>query len=243
MVKWQGWPESQNTWEPKENLTNCKSQVLEYHRKHPGKRGPGPRGKGSNQRKGRKKRQPVTSPSQSMIRVAMVRVPGSPYPGQSSPRLALSHDPEDSKWRDLDQQRTALAPQPLGVRVRSEPAELLNAQLRDASPVSPAEPSPTLPQKQTGYTQPSPKYNQHSDLSRYPRNSEGSSLRSAYNGKPSLDPALLHGQHGRDAQESNSGGENGGKTEPWAWSGEVRKGKKRGYDTTGTPKPPPPPPD
>ncbi|KAG9192563.1 hypothetical protein G6011_11297 [Alternaria panax] len=48
LVKWLGWPESQNTWEPKENLTNCKSQVLKYHRKHPEKRGPGPQGKGSN---------------------------------------------------------------------------------------------------------------------------------------------------------------------------------------------------
>jgi hypothetical protein len=131
---------------------------------------------------------------------------------------------------------TALAPQLLGARVRSEPAEPLNAQPRGVSPVSPAEPSPTLPQTRTGYTQPSPKCSQHSDLSQYPRNSEGSSPHSAYNEKSSPNPALLRDQHGHDAQKSNSGDENDGKTEPWAWSG--RRGKRgNGYDTTDLQKP------
>ena len=52
LVKWLGWPESQNTWEPKENLTNCKSQVREYHRRHLEKGGSDPPGKKRSQKKG-----------------------------------------------------------------------------------------------------------------------------------------------------------------------------------------------
>lgn len=35
LVKWAGWPTSQNTWEPQSNLTNCGRLVEDYHRKHP----------------------------------------------------------------------------------------------------------------------------------------------------------------------------------------------------------------
>ncbi|KAH7558668.1 reverse transcriptase [Bipolaris maydis] len=35
LVKWQGWPESHNTWEPEGNLTNCKSLVRDFHRRQP----------------------------------------------------------------------------------------------------------------------------------------------------------------------------------------------------------------
>jgi len=157
LVKWQGWPKSQNTWELKENLTNCKSQVLEYHRKHPGKRGPGPQGKGSNQKKDRKKRQPATSPSQSTVRVAMVRLSESPYQGQNPPRLALSRDPEGTKSHDPDQRTHA--PEPQFRRLLDE-VEQPQPRLEEGPNVfdaCPLPPSPTLPQKQTNYTPPSRK--------------------------------------------------------------------------------------
>ena len=84
LVKWKGWPESHNTWEPKGNLTNSESLVREYHRKHPKKRGPVPRGKGSNQgKKDRKSNQPVTRPDQPTVRVAMVRQQEGSYQGQN----------------------------------------------------------------------------------------------------------------------------------------------------------------
>ena len=51
LVKWQGWPESYNTWEPEGNLTNCKSLVHEYHQKHPEKRGEAPRRGRNNQKR------------------------------------------------------------------------------------------------------------------------------------------------------------------------------------------------
>ena len=39
LVKWQGWPKSYNTQEPKGNLTNYKLLVREYYQKHLEKRG------------------------------------------------------------------------------------------------------------------------------------------------------------------------------------------------------------
>ena len=51
LVKWQGWPESYNTWEPEGNLTNCKLLVREYHRKLLKKTGLFLRKGGNNQKK------------------------------------------------------------------------------------------------------------------------------------------------------------------------------------------------
>ncbi|KAL6151626.1 hypothetical protein ACJBU6_09574 [Exserohilum turcicum] len=150
LVKWQGWPESYNTWELEENLTNCKSLVREYHRKNPQKRESDSRRKGSNQEvKGRKKKksnQPVTSPGQSIVRVAMVRLPETPYQGRNSPQPPLFHDSEGSEWHDHGQRTLALAPRPLGARdevVRSVPQ---NEQAQDAFDASQPQPFPTLPQ-------------------------------------------------------------------------------------------------
>jgi hypothetical protein len=59
LVKWVGYPQSENTWEPKENLTKAISLLASYHREHGLPRG-GPtyrphsnRGRGQKGRKGR----------------------------------------------------------------------------------------------------------------------------------------------------------------------------------------------
>ncbi|KAG9185475.1 hypothetical protein G6011_00966 [Alternaria panax] len=173
----------------------------------------------------------------------MVRLPGSPYQGQNSPRLALSRDPEDSKWRDLDRRMLALAPQSLPLPGEAERPRPQHEEAPGASRAFQPQPSPTLPQSQTSYTQLSPKYSPHTAQRQCPRNNEDSSPHTACNEKSSRSLAGGYGQHEPGAVESNSGYGRVEKSEPWAWSGEVRKGKKRGYDTTGTPKPPPPPPD
>ena len=33
LVKWRDWPKESNTWEPKENLTNCEQMLRNYHKK------------------------------------------------------------------------------------------------------------------------------------------------------------------------------------------------------------------
>ena len=64
LVKWHGWLDSQNTWEPKENLTNCKKLVQEYHRRFPEKQGSGAQTKTRSQKKKDQegRGQPITSP-------------------------------------------------------------------------------------------------------------------------------------------------------------------------------------
>ena len=37
LVKWKGYPESENSWEPAENLENAKDMVEDYHRAYPGR--------------------------------------------------------------------------------------------------------------------------------------------------------------------------------------------------------------
>jgi transposase InsO family protein len=35
LVKWKGYPNSENTWEPKNNLSNCKQLLRQFHKKNP----------------------------------------------------------------------------------------------------------------------------------------------------------------------------------------------------------------
>ena len=69
LVKWVGWPETHNTWEPEVNLTGCKGLVQEYHKEYLEKRNPPQKGCQRN-KKGRS--QPVTNRGQSTVRIAMV---------------------------------------------------------------------------------------------------------------------------------------------------------------------------
>ncbi|KAK1912647.1 hypothetical protein P3342_004583 [Pyrenophora teres f. teres] len=99
----------------KQNLTNCKELVQEYHREHPKQQGLNPRRGRSNQKKNQEGRvQPVTSPDQPKVRIAVVRSKEGPYQGSRPPRPVLAPDPENSGWQDPDQHKNALAPQPLG---------------------------------------------------------------------------------------------------------------------------------
>ena len=34
LVKWKGWPSSDNSWEPRENLENSPELLEEFHKKH-----------------------------------------------------------------------------------------------------------------------------------------------------------------------------------------------------------------
>ncbi|KAH7551035.1 reverse transcriptase [Bipolaris maydis] len=237
LVKWQGWPDSQNTWEPEGNLTNCKELIRAYHRQHPEKRGPGPQGVGNNQgtRKGRKKRnnQPVTSQGQSTVRVAMVRLSENPYQGQRSPQLPLSHDSEDSEERDHDQRTPAPALQLLGARDEVARSAPQNEQARDAFDASLPPPFPTLLQLQTNYTQPLQQYNQHTARTQCPRSNEGSSSHSAYSGKSSLFPdnGSCRTEPG-DVESRLSQEPDERKTGPWAWLGRLESGRD-GYNGPG----------
>jgi hypothetical protein len=235
LVKWQGWPESYNTWEPEGNLTNCKSLVREYHQKHPKKREPGSREKGSNQgKKGRKKNnQPVTSPGQSKVRIAKVRLMENPYQGQSSPQPSLSHDPGTQARQDHDERRNAHGTSPPRAHDEDAQRPLRLVQPQAPSPHVPAAPFPTLPRKQTNYTQLSRKYNQRNGQLQCPRNNEGFSPHNEYNDKKSSRSlALLHDQHGNNALRSIFERERGyGKTGPWAWLGRLEG--RNGYNGPG----------
>ncbi len=60
LVKWEGYPHSENSWEPKDNLKNCPAKLEQFHRQNPGlprkkgqdrnRPGPGP-GKGRRRQK------------------------------------------------------------------------------------------------------------------------------------------------------------------------------------------------
>jgi hypothetical protein len=232
LVKWQGWPEDYNTWEPERNLTNCKELVAEYHARQRD-RGPeenrrkknrGP-AKGQRLKKDRTS-QPVTSQDQPMIRVATVRGLENPYQGQSSPWFVLPLDLGEPKEHDRDRQTRARAPRPQEAPAPAEPAELSTEQLPVASDASPPEPSPTLPQKQKGYIQPSRQYTQRNAQWRCPRNNEDSPSRIAHTETTSQHPSLLLAQNEHDAPQSKFAFENDGQGLTLAWLG--RRGGGRG---------------
>ncbi|KAL6155406.1 hypothetical protein ACJBU6_05630 [Exserohilum turcicum] len=244
LVKWQGWPDSQNTWEPEENLTNCKSLVREYHRKHPRKREPDSRRKGrslgtNNQKKDRRN-QPVTRLDQPTIRIAMVRQQEGSYPqGLSSPRPALSHDLGQQLSQDHDARNHASYSSPLEAHDANEttqPQLGLDAPQPGPAPTLYAHTQlgllPTLSQKQTNYTQHQPRYTQHNALKTFPRSSEASSLHSVCTENPFQHPPVLLAQHEYASVQSKSGHGEHGAFGPWAWLGRLESGRN-GYNGPG----------
>jgi hypothetical protein len=219
LVKWYGWPDSQNTWEPKENLTNCMSLVHSYHRRNPEKQNPDSRVKRSDRKKDQKGRnQPVTSPDQPRSRSARVRRV-IPYPEPFLPPLVPRPDPGSSGLHDHGQRNHAHELRPLRAPDEAEQLPPQRAQAPDVSAAFLVEQNPTLPRKQINCTQLLLRYNQHNGQSPYPRNNASPSLRNAYNGKSFHDLVPLHGQHEPGALRWNS--ENGRDeiVGPWAWLG------------------------
>ena len=61
LVKWEGYPQSENTWEPRKNLNHCSSLVDQYHRQNPGhSRANGPVARNHPGRRGSPRRLPAT---------------------------------------------------------------------------------------------------------------------------------------------------------------------------------------
>ncbi|KAH7563016.1 reverse transcriptase [Bipolaris maydis] len=221
LVKWQGWPESHNTWEPEGNLTNCKSLVREYHRKHPEKRGEAPRRGRNNQKKGRSN-QPVTRPDQPLVRIAMVRQQEDQYQRPSSPQPALLRDPTLSALPNHGEHTNAPAPQPLEAQPFFEPIAPLTGQFQDASDAFLAEPSPNLHQKRKGYTPPLQRYNPHIAPTLCQQNSEDPSLYNDHTWQPFPDQRSLPLRHETDALRLKCTSEIGEEAGPWAWLGRLR---------------------
>jgi hypothetical protein len=244
LVKWQGWPEAYNTWEPERNLTNCKELVTEYHQRHPQQQNRAQernRGKKTSQDPARdqrmtrsRKNQPVTSPDQPMVRIALVRWQKGPYPEQSSPQPTLSPGPEDSESRDRDRRIRARAPPPQVTQARAEPAEPSALRPQGASHASPPAPSPILPQKQTGYTQPSQQCSQRNGQWQYPRSTEDSSPHTDHTETTSPGPSLLSARNEHDAPRSRSAYVDDETGWTLAWLG--RHGGRGAYDATGIPR-------
>ncbi len=239
LVKWQGWPESQNTWEPERNLTNCKSLVQGYHERTRQKERSAPKGRGRPQRKDQKI-QPVTSPGQrTIIRMVSTRVDRwQPYylPTPRSKRSpSTRHDPEQQEWRDRDPRRSVPTPRSQEVPPCSEPTAPLGEQPQDASGVFQPEPSPIFPREQTGYIRRGPQCTQHSSQWQCPQNNEDSPSHNVHNEKSFHNPTLSPGDHGgggcvqtpsrvqkewgREAQWIDDW-----VVEPWAWLGRLYEG-------------------
>ncbi|KAL6167032.1 hypothetical protein ACJQWK_06483 [Exserohilum turcicum] len=233
LVKWKGWPESHNTWEPEGNLTNSESLVREYHRKYPRKRESDSRRKGRSQgtKDRKKKNQPVTSPGQPSTQMAMVRLLENSYQERNSPWPALSHDPEHQESRGRDERRNALASSPPRARVSVGTTAPQDALLPALSPRALLAPPATLPQKQTNCTQHPLRYTQHSGQRTSQRSTEGSSPHSAYNGNSFLTPPAPHALYGHAFDQLTNKGEGREISVPWAWLGRLKE--KNGCDGLG----------
>ncbi|KAL6161700.1 hypothetical protein ACJBU6_00803 [Exserohilum turcicum] len=239
LVKWQGWPDSQNTWEPEENLTNCKSLIREYHRAHPEKRGQGPQGKGSNQGIKDRRSQPVTSPDQPTVQIAVVRQQEGPYQGQSSPRPPLSHDLGQRLSQGHGAQKPVFCSSPPGAHDANETSQRqpeLGALQPELPPTlcAPVQPEflPTLSQKRTSYTQHQPKCTQHNDQKMSPQSNGDSSLHSAYSENPFLHPLALRARRERASDQLMCKDGEREISVPWAWLGRLEIGRN-GYRGPG----------
>ncbi len=233
LVKWKGWPDSQNTWEPESNLTDCKSLVQRYHNENPGQGQQ--RGQPERHQRKKKKVQPVTSPDQRTVR--MVRSRWSPYPThpslsrpQPAPQEKSYYARRTPRRLRLDEHTEFPSPSLLEVSPDFEPVELQVERFLALPDASHASPPPSSPQTPATNIEPARECTQRSARSRCPRNNEGSSSRNDHNGRSSPPLRDECGPLGRDVGGWKVSRDDDGQV-PWAWS--ERQGKQNSSGAYG----------
>lgn len=217
LVKWAGYGETDNTWEPLKNLKGCQKMVNQYHQQHPGK---GPKQKGKPKRTSQPPGRVPQSKKQRQVNLRALNV----LPPPTSPTLQSKKAHDESSHRDAspnieDASLTAL----LSQKPRHEDDEFQKSDPEPSSLHDPDDPSQrkSPPDCISSSDQCMRNNDQTKDLQNTPEEVSQCDKRNK---------EWAWGENGKQPEKRESDDELQRKCQSLAW----RKGRKRGmYDLTG----------